>query len=303
MTLKQVLERARGILSADGIEDAPLKSELLLRHVLGLSRVQLYLDLYREMSLGDEQFYWQMINRCVGGEPTAYITHHREFYGLDFYVVPSVLIPRPESELLVDEALKLAQHHQVSTVAEIGTGSGAIAISLAVNLPRAKIYATDISASALGVARLNCEKHGLVNRVEFLQGDMLEPLPGPVDLIIANLPYVRQSDLTTELSISHEPPLALDGGADGMEKIRRLCLQVRDKLTSAGHLLLEIGQGQREAVTALLRDLLPETSIEVTPDLLGIDRVVSVSLSRVSSSCPSPSNQGYFASARNYAKK
>lgn len=219
MTLKQAISRARGILAANNIEDAPLECELLLRHALGISRVQLYIDLNHELSPELEESFWNLVKRCLSGEPTAYITGHREFYGLDFHIDPSVLIPRPESELLVEKCLSLAQNHTVSTIAEIGTGCGAIAISLALNLPQTKIYATDISAPALRVALLNCKKHGVVNRICLLQGNMLDPLPEPVDLIIANLPYVKESELLN--SANFEPLLALNGGSGGLEKKAR----------------------------------------------------------------------------------
>jgi len=275
VSLKQALSRARGILAEKNIEDAPLEGELLLRHVLGISRPQLYLDLDCKLSLEQEEAFRQLVKRRLSGEPAAYITGHREFYGLDFYVDPRVLIPRPESELLVEKTLSLAQEHPLSTIAEVGTGSGAIAISLALNLPEAKIYATDISAPALEVARRNCQKHGVIDRVYLLHGDMLESVPEPVDLIIANLPYVRESELA---GMRFEPRLALDGGRDGIVKIRQLCRQLGGKLRPGGFLLLEMGQGQGEAVTTLLNTLFPSGEIEVMPDLSGIERVVSLSL-------------------------
>ena len=176
----------------------------------------------------------------------------------------------------MEKALKLAQSRTMSTIAEIGTGSGAIAISLALNLPQAKIYATDISASALKVALFNCQKHGVVDRICLLQGNLLQPLPEPVDLILTNLPYVRELELSLVGSANFEPLLALNGGPDGLEKIRQLCSQISDKLRPRGCLLLEIGQGQRRAVVAFLRSLFPYAEIEVTPDLSGIDRVVSL---------------------------
>ena len=275
MTLKQALHRARGILVGKNIEDAPLECELLLRHALRISQTQLYLDLDNELSPKQEEAFWQLVERRRNGEPTAYITGRREFYGLDFYVDPRVLIPRPESELLVERALSLAQNHPLSTIAEVGTGSGAIAISLALNLPEAKIYATDISAAALEVARLNCQRHGVIDRVRLRHGNMLDPVPEPVDLIVANLPYVKKLELA---GMSFEPRLALDGGRDGTEKIRQLCRQLDSKLRPGGFLLLEIGQGQRRAITTLLYDLFPNGKIEVMPDLSGIERVVSLGL-------------------------
>jgi len=273
VTLKQALAHARRILAANKIEDAPLESELLLRHALKISRVQLHTDPNHELSPEQEDTLRHLIERRLNGEPTAYITGHSEFYSLDFYVDPHVLIPRPESELLVEKALDLAQSR--AKIAEVGTGCGAIAISLALNLPQAEIYATDISAPALKIALVNCQKHGVVNRVHLLQGDMLDPLPEAVDLIVANLPYVKESELP---ATNFEPVLALDGGADGLQKIRQLCSQVSYKLHPEGCLLLEIGQGQRKAITTLLDNFFPGAKIEVIPDLSGIDRVVSLTL-------------------------
>ena len=278
MTLKQVLSQTREILAANNIEDASLESELLLRHTLKISRVQLYLDLSRKLSLEQEKTFWRLINRRLSGEPTAYITGHREFYGLDFYVAPGVLIPRPESELLVGKALQLAQSHFIATIADIGTGCGAIAISLALNLPRTKVYATDISASALEVALVNCRKHGVADRICLLHGDMLAPLPEPVDLIVANLPYVKKLEVSQMGLANFEPQLALNGGRDGLEKMRQLCQQAGSKLHPQGCLLLEIGQGQGKAVTAFLRRVFPSVVAEITPDLSGVERMVSLCL-------------------------
>lgn len=278
MTIKQALSRAMGMLAANSTEDTLLECELLLMHALEISRVQMYVDINHELSLEQEEAFWNLIKRRLSREPIAYIIGHREFYGLDFYVDPSVLIPRPESELLVEKSLNWAQSHTASTIAEIGTGCGAIAISLALNLPKAKIYATDISDSAIRVALFNCKKHGVVDRIYLLRGNMLDPLPEPVELIIANLPYVKESELPRVPSASFEPRLALNGGSDGLEKIRQLCSQLSAKLRPEGCLLLEIGQGQREAVIALLHSLFPSAKIEVSPDLGGIDRVVSLIL-------------------------
>ena len=276
MTLKQALSQAGAILTANNIEDTSLECELLLRHTLKISRVQLYLDLNCELSPKQEKTFRHLINRRLNGEPTAYITEHREFYGLDFYVDSRVLIPRPESELLVEMALNLAQNRTVSTIADIGTGCGAIAISLALNLPQAKIYATDISTAALDVARLNCQQHGVLSRIHLRQGDMLDPLPEPVDLIVANLPYVKEPELLSISPLNFEPRLALNGGSDGLEKIQQLCRQASSKLRPEGCLFMEIGQGQSNAVTTSLRNLFPSAKIELVSDLSSIDRVVSL---------------------------
>ena len=280
MTLKQALECATGVLLAHNIEEAHLECQLLLRRALGISQVQLYLGLDRELGSEEEDF-WRLIERRLSGEPIAYIMGHREFYGLDFSVEPGVFIPRPESELLVEQAIRLAQSHTVSSIAEIGTGCGAIAVTMALNLPRAKVYATDVSASALKVAQSNCRRHGVADRVCLLRGDMLGPLPEPVDLIIANLPYVREVELS-RVNSGFEPLLALNGGWDGLDKIRQLCRQAGDRLCPGGSLLLEVGQGQAGAVTDLLHRLFPSAKVEVAPDLGGIERVVSLTLAAVS---------------------
>jgi release factor glutamine methyltransferase len=280
VNLKEALAQARRILADNDIEDVSLESELLLRHVLGTNRTQLYLDLNHELKPTHETAFRHLIERRLQGEPSAYITGHREFYGIDFYVDHNVLIPRPESELLVEKAIGLAQSRAISTMADIGTGCGAIAISLAMNLPEVKIYVSDISAEALEVARSNCQRHGVIDRVQLLQGDMLEPLPEPVDLIIANLPYVRKSELPRTGPLSFEPVLALSGGPDGIAEIKRLSLQTSEKLRPGGCLLLEIGLGQKKAIDALLRKAFPSARIETASDFGGIERVVSLCLTQ-----------------------
>jgi release factor glutamine methyltransferase len=278
VNLKQALAQARRILSENNIDEASLEGELLLRYVLGISRTRLYSDLERDLSPSDEEALRQLIERRLRGEPSAYITGHREFYGLDFYVDHNVLIPRPESELLVEKAMALAQNREIAIIADIGTGCGAIAISLARNLPEAIIYATDVSAPALELAESNCRRHGVMDRVRLLPGDMLDPLPEPVDLLIANLPYVREAELPRGGPLSYEPVLALSGGPDGITEIERLCFQVGEKLRPGGYLLLEIGQGQGKPVSDLLQRALPSAQIEITRDFAGMERVVSLCL-------------------------
>ncbi len=277
MIISQTLSRSADILFANDIEDSSLESELLLRHTLKIDRVQLYLDPDRELSPEQDEEFWQLVQRRLNHEPTAYIVGHREFYGFDFIVDSSVLIPRPESELLVDKTIELARNYSFLTIADIGTGCGAIAVSLAINVPQSKIYASDISTPALKIAALNCLKHRVTDRVSLLNGDMLNPLPESVDIIVANLPYVKESDLPRVNTINFEPFEALNGGPDGLVKIRRLCSRVAEKLCPGGHLLLEIGQGQGEALTAFLSDNFPSAGIELMLDLGGIERVVSLS--------------------------
>ncbi|MFC1970982.1 peptide chain release factor N(5)-glutamine methyltransferase [Chloroflexota bacterium] len=280
MNLKNSLAQARGIFKDNNIESAYLEGELLLRHILGVNRPQLYMDYDRELSPSNERDYHSLIDRRLRGEPTAYITGHREFYGLNFYVNRNVLIPRPETEVLVGKTIGLAQDRAIFTIADIGTGCGAIAISMAVNLPGAKIYATDISNPALEVARFNCRRHGVLDRICFLQGNMVEPLPEAVDLIVANMPYVRESELLRTGPLSFEPVLALSGGTDGLAKINQLSHQAGKRLRPGGCLLLEIGQGQGKTVETLLRKVWPSAHIEVATDFSGIERVVCMCLTQ-----------------------
>jgi release factor glutamine methyltransferase len=275
VNLHQALNRAREMLAAQkDIDNPSLEAEILLRHVLHIDRVQLYMDLHQNLAPEKANELRQLIERQLRGEPIAYITQHREFYGLEFYVDSRVLIPRPESELLVEETLARVKTHPVSTLADIGTGSGAVAVSLAVHLPQIKIYASDISPAALEVAAVNIRQHGVSNQITLLQGDLLDPLPEPVEIIIANLPYVQRSFLPLMPSAKYEPVLALDGGESGLDKIFQLCRQLEGKLRPGGCLLMEIGLGQSPAVTDFLRGLYPSADIRVLPDLAGIGRVI-----------------------------
>jgi release factor glutamine methyltransferase len=279
VTLRQALQRASEALASHDIEDATLEAELLLRHALRMSRTGLYAELGQEFPPDKTETFWQLIGRRLAHEPTAYILGRREFFGLDLYVDHRVLIPRPESELLVEKAIELAPLGSPRRLlADIGTGSGAIAISLALNLPQSRIYATDASAAALEVAAVNCERHKVADQVWLLQGDMLAPLPQPIDLIVANLPYIEEgalSQLSAEIRW-FEPMSALAGGADGLESIGRLLAQAGGKLRPQGCLVLEVGRGQAEAVTSLAESHFPHARVGLAPDLSGMGRTVIV---------------------------
>jgi len=275
VTLREALQRARELLSAHGIENAPLTAEVLLRHVRQITKVRLYQDLDENLTAPQEAAFSRVIKRHLKGEPVAYITGHKEFFGLDFAVDGSVLIPRPETELLVEKALEIAKTKTVISIADIGTGSGAVAITLALNLPSTVIYAVDISPQALTTARNNSVRYNLQARIHFLEGDLLEPLPEPVELVVANLPYVKEAELN-EPSIRYEPKAALDGGPDGLMQIRRFIPQIKDKLKTGGLVLLEIGLGQSEAVKSLVPDYFPAARITAFKDFNNIERVICV---------------------------
>jgi len=280
MILNEALKSASRALSAAKIDDALIEAELLLCHTLGISKTQIYSEPERMLTQEEMSNLQQLMQRRLLREPTAYILEYCRFYGIDFYIDSRAFIPRPETELLVEKAIEFAKQRFPSgnqfTIADIGTGCGAIAISLALALPQAKIYATDISASALQVADMNCQCHKLDGQVELLDGDLLEPLPQPVDMVVANLPYIKDCELKT-LSpeiINFEPMIALAGGEYGLDKVHQLLYHVAEKIRPEGCLLLEIGQEQDKAATSLISSYLPQASIEIIPDMGGINRVV-----------------------------
>ena len=276
MTLEQLLRTSRELLAKHRIDDAAFEAEVLLRHALNISRSQLIVESCHEVSLDENERYRGIVTRRLTGEPTAYITGHREFFGLDFEVDRRVLIPRPETELLVEKTIQIAGDSDVS-IADIGTGSSAIAVSLAVSLPQAVIYATDLSQDALDVASSNCRKHGVENRINLLAGDLLEPLPKPMDILVANLPYVKKGIVCDINTAGHEPSIALDGGIDGLDQIRRLCSQLPGKLNNRGTVLLEIGYDQSDAVISFLNGCFPYARTELFRDLSGLPRMVTLS--------------------------
>ncbi len=286
MTLAQALQQSTRTFSLNGIEDSHLEARILLQHILKLSPAQLYIQTERILSREQVKSLQELIERRLCREPAAYIVGHREFYGTDFCVDSRVLIPRPETETLVAAAFEFAEgytNHLSSPgrpllIADVGTGCGAIAISLALNLPQSKVYATDISPSALEVARLNCEHHNVMEQIILVQGNLLEPVPEPVDLIVANLPYIRNSELANlspEIT-NFEPGVALDGGESGLEQIRQLLKQAERKIRPGGRLLFEIGQEQEKTVVSLINHCLPKAKSELIPDLSGIDRAVRI---------------------------
>jgi release factor glutamine methyltransferase len=280
VTLAEALDNAAKDLVAHNIDNARLEAEIILSYLLGIERVGLYINSKQDLLPAQTLAFSDLIQRRISHEPTAYITGHKEFFGIDFKVSVDTLIPRPDTEALVEKAIELANaaFPQSCQIADVGTGCGAIAIALALHLPRAKIYAIDISAAALEVAESNCRKHRVIHRVRLLQGDLLEPLPEPIQLVVANLPYISElemSKLPPEISM-FEPRLALAGGTDGLVHIERLLFQASSKLSSGGAMLLEVGYDQGPAVKALAKNCFPTAKISVAIDLSGIDRVVTI---------------------------
>ena len=286
MILTQALRQSAHIFSRNGIENSHLEAMVLLQHVLKLSSAQLYTQPERALSQEEIRSLKELVERRLCHEPAAYIVGRKEFYGIDFYVDPRVLIPRPETELLVEAASEFAREHMnyISShgrplrVGDIGTGCGAIAISIALNIPHSKVYATDISSTALEVARLNCEYHNVTEQIVLLHGNLLEPVPESLDVIIANLPYLVSSELAN-LSpeiIKFEPGIALDGGQDGLNHISQFLEQAGEKVNPRGCLLFEIGEGQDKAVASMVNSYFTRTGCSFLSDLNGIKRVVKI---------------------------
>jgi len=288
MTLGQALQQATNIFNSNNIEDAHIEARTLLGYLLELSAAELYTETKQNLDVEQKKNFRRLIERRLHREPTAYILNQKEFYGLDFYIDNRALIPRPETELLIEEALKFshsqgncpALREKTLLAADIGTGCGNIAVCLALKIANIEILAVDISSAALEVARLNGERHKVTEKITFLHGNLLEPLNTPVNLIVANLPYIKSSELDTlkpEI-VLFEPRTALDGGKEGLKWISQLLTQAKKKMQPGGCLILEIGNEQEYSVVNLINQHIPNTTIELVSDLNNIKRIVKINI-------------------------
>nr|MBC7244647.1 peptide chain release factor N(5)-glutamine methyltransferase [Chloroflexota bacterium] len=279
-TVQQALLWATSVLSAAGVPSPRLDAEVLLAHALEWKRARLYARPEWKLTADQQQSFQSFVERRHCREPVPYIIGHREFYGLDFIVDRRVLIPRPETELLVERALETAGclGKDRLILADIGTGSGIIAVSLAIHLPDATVYATDAFAEALEVAACNIARHHLSHQVHLLLGDLLQPLPERINIIVANLPYVSVEHLASAPPdmVAYEPLAALDGGPDGLVHIRRLLTQAGQWLLPGGAILLEVGADQGQEVTEFAAQHYPGAKIELFQDYAGLDRIVRI---------------------------
>lgn len=276
LTVREALQRASSFMQS--LDDGRFIAEILLRHVLGWDRTQLFTRL--DESLSSEQ--WTelegLVQKRVAGIPVQYLLGEQEFYGLSFKVNETVLIPRPETEILVEQVLRRRDSAKSLIVADIGTGSGAIAITLAVH-SEWKVYAVDIAQESLDTAAENSRLNGVEGRITFLQGDLLSPLveaTRKVDILVSNPPYIPSRDIE-ELDIQvrgHEPRRALDGGADGLDFYRRICKGLHEVLHENGLVAFEVGQGQARDVEQLLVETGLMRKTEVICDLAGTERIV-----------------------------
>ena len=280
MTIGEFLSYATQRLSRGGVLDPNIEAEVLIRHALGMERSEFFAALNQRVAPEERVRIDQLVSRRLQREPLAYIRGHREFYGLDFVVNPHVLIPRQETEMLVDKVLELFPADRRGgnvDIADVGTGSGAIAIAIASSLPRATLYATDASWEALAVADTNRRRHGVSERVHLLHGDLLEPLRAPVDVIVSNPPYIRSSDVSSLApEVRREPSFALDGGEDGLAVTRRLLEKAPSYVRPGGCILIEISPEQLGRVSRLAQEAMSGATVSFDRDLLGLPRVVIV---------------------------
>ena len=278
-SINALRQQATARLIAANVVDVPqLTAEVILAHALNITRTQLLAR--SDETLTPEQLvrFQTDLARVVNGEPLAYVVGHREFYDLDLITDQRALIPRPETECLIEYALARFADHPAPVIADVGTGCGAIAITLAKHLPRARMIATDLSADAIELARTNAGRNEVEARIDFRVGDLLEPIGEPLDLLAANLPYIDDKDwpFLAKTIRGHEPRMAFLGGPDGLDLVRRMLHDAPRIMRSGSLILMEIGAYQGEDVTAIARQSFPNARISIKPDYAGLDRLTVI---------------------------
>jgi release factor glutamine methyltransferase len=280
-TLLEVVRLSTTFLAQHGSASARLDAELLAAHALQLRRIDLYLQFDRPLRNDELESVREMVRRRGHGEPVAYITGVREFYGREFAVSRDVLIPRPETETLVQVALDhiraVADGRSVLRVADLGTGSGCIAVTLACELPEITVIATDLSGAALRVAQANASRHGVSERVTFVEASWADAVEGPLDVVVSNPPYVTDGEFAqTERDVhAFEPETALLGGEDGLRAYRALLDSIRDRTSGVSAVFLEVDPRRAAAVLELAQAAIPGSSAELHADLTGRARVAA----------------------------
>ena len=273
-TINEILQRATIKLEAAGIESARLDAEVLLAHILNCKRLYLYVDAVKSLTPAQVSRFENLIEQRIKKIPVAYLTGQREFMGLNFVVTPAVLIPRPDTEILAQFAIEKLSAVKNPTFADIGTGSGAICVSILKYLKNSTAATVDISKDAIDCATFNAEKFGVDDRIIFHVGNLFEPLRGQkFHAVISNPPYIPTKDLSTlQDEVQREPQIALDGGVDGLNFYRKIADDAPNFLFNGGFLAVEIGINQADAVKNLFAKNF--TNIEIVRDLAGIERVV-----------------------------
>jgi len=274
LTIKQTLTKGTIMLKNSNIESPKLKARLLLQYILKKSRQYLIVYDNQEVDKKAQWEYFVNIEKLTKGMPLQHITHTQEFMKMDFYVDENVLIPRPDTEILVEETIKIAQTMESPKILDLCTGSGAIAISLKKYIPSARVYAVDISKKALEIAKKNA--HRLEAEVKFIESNLFEKIKNEkFDIIVSNPPYIKKSDINyLSQEVQKEPQIALDGGYDGLDFYRKISYQAMDYLKFGSYLCFEIGYDQKEEVLEILKGIEHYTKTYCKKDLCGNDRVV-----------------------------
>jgi len=277
-TIRRILEWTSGYLREKGSESPRLEAEVLLAHARGCPRIQLYTAYDEVLPESIRAKMRELVQRRAAAEPVAYLVGYREFFGLKFRVTPDVLIPRPETETLVMEALERTKSAERPRILDLGTGSGCIAVSIAVNHPRARVTAADVSPAALAVARSNVEQHEVAERVELVESDLFAGVVSEMqfDAVVSNPPYVRIDEidgLQPEIRL-HEPHLALVAGADGLSIFRRIAAEAAPRLVPGGFVLIEFSPEQSEAIQGLFTPELGWRQTRVISDTSGHPRAL-----------------------------
>lgn len=275
-TLGRLLQWTTTFLSEKQADSPRLDAEVLLAHILNVPRIALYTRFDEVASDETRARYRQLVKQRVEGMPVAYLVGFKEFYNLRFAVTPAVLIPRPETELVVMEAIRLAKAISTPRVVDVGTGSGVVAVTMARFVPAANVTAIDLSPDALAIAQQNAQTLGVASRIRFLQGDLLTPVAGEMfDLVMSNPPYIPSEVMSTlsESVKKYEPQLALDGGPGGLQVIEKLANQAHGHLKPGGYLILEIGYDQGKTVPSLLQKI-GYQAVNVQIDHAGHPRIV-----------------------------
>lgn len=277
-TVRRIIEWTTQHLKKHGSETPRLDAEVLLAHVRKSPRIQLYVQFDTPLSDTERATMRDLVQRRVKSEPVAYLVGHREFFSLDFRVTHDVLIPRPETETLVVEAIDAGKGREQPRILDVGTGSGCIAVCCAVRLPQARVTAIDISPAALAVARENATRHKVADRIEFLEGNLLAPLPAEArfDVIVSNPPYVAEGEMNSlpaDIRL-HEPQLALRSGSDGLNALRQLIAEAPRFLKAGGLLAVEFSPEQAPAVTQLFEQTGMFSDLKLIKDAAGKPRVL-----------------------------
>ena len=274
MTIKQTLAKGMIILKSNNIDSPKLKARLLLQYVLKKTRQYLIVYDNEEVGKKEQWEYFVNIDKLAKGVPLQHITHTQEFMKMDFYVDENVLIPRPDTEILVEEVINIAKRIDKPQILDLCTGSGAIAISIAKNVQNAEVYAIDISEKALNVASENAQR--LEAKVKFIKSDLFKNLKNmKFDIIVSNPPYIKKEDIKfLSEDVQKEPQIALDGGYDGLDFYRKISKQAIDYLKFGSFLCFEIGYDQKEEVTEIIENLEHYKGTYCKKDLCGNDRII-----------------------------